>query len=172
MTILNFNLPALISVMGTMLVILGALLGHLTQMGKVKIYQNSVNIKFYEKSDTGNLNEKNQLTKITHSIIITIELDFYNTSPGLNKIVRRLKFLTKSKGRNNYFDLLSQDSRKGNHGVIKADELTTINLAPNELLNHSLYFTIHKDFENFIESEWFIEYRDNKDKIRRIKIER
>lgn len=165
------NISAIIGVFGTLFgVILGAILNQLTRIGKIKVYQNSIELSILEQTNIGGFQKTTSITEKTHSISISLNLDFYNTSPNSIKIARNIVFLVKSK--KTYFrnDLFDSDTRHSSGVIIQSDKLKNINLTQNQVINYNLILSTRDNLKEIIEGDWYIEYHDNNDRIKRIRI--
>ena len=165
------NISAIIGVSGTLLgVILGAIFNRLTRIGRIRIYQNSIEKSIMEQSSMGDFIVTDEVTEKTHFVSIKLNIDFYNTSPNSVKIARRIVFLVKH-GKDSFkYELNDDDTRHSTGVMIVAQKLKNINLSPNQVINYSLSCSTNKNFKETLNGDWFIEYRNNNDKIRRIKL--
>lgn len=151
-------------------VILGWGLEKITRFGKVKIFQKSVRISYLIPNKSGGHEVVTKDDNFT-SYNVFFDLDFYNTSYGNQKILRdihllmdgnslpkEIKKLLKSKG-------VNLKSRRN------VERLTNLTLRPNELQNHQLVFGFDDSQGNFLNRTWYLEYCNNRNKIKRVKLD-
>lgn len=145
-----------ISVLASLLgVLLGFFLNNLSRRGRIKIFQNDINIYFLESDEYGGYIPKKEITDKTVSVSVKMNLDLYNTSSYSRKIARDIKM-----------------KFKGEHGTSfsNLNNLNNINLLPNELKNLSISFGVNENFDEFKNSPWELVYYNDKNKLVKVKI--
>lgn len=150
--------------------ILGFLLNRLARIGKIKIYQNNLVVKLTEHDSFGGRIETTKVTAKTSSISIELNFDFYNTSAMSPKIARGMRILIKASTKKINGKLKNEDSRSYGNYDSHADDLVNINLSPKEILNYNLAFYTRENFQEILDADWFIEFRNNKNRKKRVKI--
>lgn len=168
------HISAIIGVIGTLAgVILGSVLNRIERRGKIKIFQNSLNIKLNERDpSTGGANATKEVTDNTDYLLIKLNFDFYNTSALSPKIAREIKVLIKAKTGIIKDKLKNEKTRQYTKYFSHADDLLNLNLAPKEIKNFTLTYSSRDKFQEILDSDWYIEYRDDSNRIRRIKIDK
>jgi len=160
------NQSAIIGVIGALLgVILGFILNLLIRIGKIKVIPNSLSQTIHELNTNGDPIEPKEINTNTESITLNLNIDLYNTSSFNQKIGRDFMFIFKSKKKEILKEVFyvteSPSSRK---------KFKNINLKPNELLNYDLEVYINKNFGTFLESDYYIEYKNSRNRSIRKKI--
>ena len=160
------NQSAIIGVIGTLSgVILGFILNLMIRIGKIKVIPNSLSQTIHELNIDGDPIEQKEINANTNSITINLNIDLYNTSSFNQKIGRDFKFIFKSKKKEILKEVFyvteSPSSRK---------KFKNINLKPNELLNYDLEVYINNNFETFLESNYYLEYKNSRNRSIRKKI--
>lgn len=159
------NSAAIIGVLGTLLgVILGSILNAFARLGKIRIFQNSLNYSVLESDSMGGFIETEQISEKTELLTITLNIDLYNTSALSRKVLRNIKIGIKTKKR--FF------SNSSNYRFSNSDKILNVNLLPQENMNLELYFAARSEFQEVLNSDWYIVYRNQKDKIKTRKIEK
>lgn len=159
------NSAAIIGVLGTLSgVILGSILNAFYRLGKIRIFQNSINYSVLESDSMGGFIETEQISEKTELLTITLNIDLYNTSALSRKVLRNVRIGIKIKKR--IF------SNSLNYRFSNSDKILNVNLLPQENMNLELYFTARNKFQEVLNSEWYIVYRNQKDKIKTRKIEK
>ena len=165
------NISAIIGVLGTLAgVILGTILNKFDRIGKIKIFQNSLNVKFTERGASGAENKTTRITDRTDSLSIELNFDFYNTSALSPKIARDIKLVFRTKAKTIKEKLKNENTRKYSQYTSHADDLLNVNLSPKEILNYNLSYHSRENFQEILDAEWFLEYRKNNNKLKRIQI--
>ncbi|WP_319590526.1 hypothetical protein [uncultured Draconibacterium sp.] len=165
------NISALIGVLGTLAgVLLGSMLNRLARIGNIKTFQNVLKVKLTEPDSFGGEIETTKVTERTRSLTIELNFDFYNTSELSPRIARDIKILIKSKNKMFKGKLKNENTRRYNQYTSHADDLLNINLSPKEVLNYNLAFYTQKNFQEILDADWFIEYRNDNNRLKRIKI--
>ena len=145
-----------ISVLASLLgVLLGFFLNNLSRRGRIKIFQNDINIYFLESDDYGGYIPKKEITDKTGVVSVKMNLDLYNTSSYSRKIARDIKM-----------------KFKGEHGTSfsNLNNLNNINLLPNELMNLSISFGVNENLDEFLNSSWELVYYNENNKLVKVKI--
>lgn len=145
-----------ISVLASLLgVLLGFFLNNLSRRGRIKIFQNDINIYFLESDDYGGYIPKKEITDKTEAVSVKMNLDLYNTSSYSRKIARDIKM-----------------KFKGEHGTSfsNLNNLNNINLLPNELMNLSISFGVNENLDEFLNSSWELVYYNENNKLVKVKI--
>jgi len=110
-----------------------------------------------------------QITSETKYLSIFINLEFYNNSEN-RKIIRDVNFITKAK-KENFKSLFSDTStRKINGGKIHIDSFKLLNINPKEIIQKSLQISVSQNFEEILNSDWSLTYKNHHDNIKRFKI--
>ena len=157
------NSAAIIGVLGTLLgVILGSILNAYTRLGKIRIFQNSINCSLLESDSIGGFIETEGITDKTELLTIILNIDLYNTSALSRKVLRNIRIGIKTRQR--FF------SNSNNFRFSNSDNIINRNLLPQENINLELTFGTKNEFQSVLKSEWYIVYRNQKDKIRTKKI--
>ena len=117
----------------------------------------------------GNPKAINIVSDKTESLSINLNLDFYNTSALSPKMARDIKFRVKRHGNNIVKRLRSRNSIK-NNPFSSYDDLININLSPKQIQNYELTFSSDNNFQAILNADWFIEFRNNNDRIKKNKI--
>ena len=174
MYFLNSNYSPLFGVIGTLLgVVLGFILNHISRIGRIKIFQNSLSVQFTEQcNETGQELLKAELTDKTSSITILVNFDFYNSSSQSPKIARDIKFIALSNGTSLSRDLIKDSKNDKIQFASNNSEARNLNLSPKSVVSYELSFFSRKYFQIFLDSEWYLEFRNDRNKIRRIKIDK
>lgn len=171
--ILQENISAIIGVFGTMSgIILGFLLHQIVRIGKIKIYQNAVDFKLYKRGLSGSWEQVNDPTDNIIHLTITCEIDVLNTSDYSKQIMRDIKLKIRNKSISKKYPLSDQKTLDFTGYSFNIDKLQNINLNPRELRNLDLSATFDKNFEFILNSDWFLEYKNLKNKTITIKLKK
>ena len=157
------NIAAIIGVIGTIVgTILGFILNGLARIGKVKIFQNSVNASIFKPTQLAGMENQKEFTEDTVLVKIHLNIDFYNSSEQ-SKILRNIKFKIRNKDITIYDSIYKENFK--DTGVLEF-----LNLQPKEIQNYKLVFSSWESLNEILNGYWFIEYRTHKNKLKRIKI--
>lgn len=167
------NISAIIGVSGTLLgVFLGFFLNQISRIGKIKVYQNLVTLKLLERDSMGGFVEVHNLTEKIYSLSIEVNVDFFNTSSLSPKIARDIKFVIDGKEKRIEKNLKNENSRKHNKFFSTVDDLRNVNLAPREIQNYKVTFYSKDSFEEIVQGNWFVTFRNESDRLRKFEIEK
>ena len=167
---------AIIGVLGTLTgVVLGWILNRIQRLGEIKIFPISINVQYYKVNQNKEGKTGDPLSefisqpfydKEVRFVTMDIVADVYNSSstdPQMGRDfymgfhfggketkvrVRKKKFIYEGMG----------------------EELKNINLLPREIENVILSCSINENMTEFDSGHLFFEYRNNKNKVKRIKI--
>lgn len=105
-----------------------------------------------------------EITDKTELLTIILNIDLYNTSALSRKVLRNIRIGIKTKKR--FFN------NNNNFRFSNSDNIININLLPQENINLELNFGITNEFQSILNAEWYVVYRNQKDKIRTKKIKK
>jgi hypothetical protein len=168
------NISAFIGVMGTLSgVVLGAILNNLARKGRIIVYLNELNVKLFERDGCGGSLETKEITGKTDSLSIELNADFYNSSGITRKIARDIKIVINIKsGAIKERLIIETTFKKLSQYRSHADDLVSISLLPNEIVNFKLAYYARANFQEILDSTWVIEYRNENNKLKKIKIDK
>jgi len=154
------NQSAIIGTIGTLLgVIVGFILNLVIRIGKIKVFVNSISPYLYNLDENGDPVETDTIDYNIGNVVVNLNLDFYNTSSFEQKIGRDFYLIFRT--------------TKGNIKKEITDKTYTrfrnINLKPNELVNCDLHLCLSKDLEIYHDFDFYLEYKNNKDRTIKIK---
>ena len=171
--ILQENVSTIIGVSGTLLgTILGFFLHQIVRIGKIKVFKNKVDCKLFIRDSSGNFRQVKSITDKVVRLSITFDLDALNTSDYSRQIMRDIKLVTQNKNIKQYFTFINEKTRYYNGISTVADKLQNINLNPRELRNLELSVSINKNIELILNSNWFLEYKNLKNKTLMIRLKK
>ncbi len=157
------NLSAIIGVCGSLFgVLLGFTLNQFLRLGKVKIFQNRIGYTLTE-FDTGSAKYVETIGKDT-IVNISMQLDFYNTSPLSTQIMRDIKLLVLTKNKS-YFDIYQEIK-----GEKRMHVLTHLNLKPKQLISLKLSSSINNEMQVAFDSKWYFQFKQSNKRTRTIRL--
>jgi|GEM_PF-3775188 len=164
-------------------VVLNEFVNFLRRRGKIEVFTDETTISFRELD----IAEGSQRTRVIdtsseievplsriHRVVATIEADFYNSSATDTKIARDIKYVIKS---NEYkrvgrFRDPDKPDKKDMFQPSALTDLTYVKLASNGIQNLRVSIIVEVDIIKFLNADWFIEYKDGKNKLKSIKLKK
>lgn len=164
----------IVGVIGTLLgVVLGYILNSISRYGRVKFYVNNIETEITERDDVyGGLTIANSITQKTDGLSIDFELDAINTSEYSKKILRDINFLIVGNDFKKTEKIIDKSTKSVSKYTHTLDNLKIINLDPKEINTLNLHIHFNKDFEKILASNWFLEYRNQKNRKYKVRIEK
>ncbi len=170
--IIQENISEIIGVSGTLLgTILGFFLSQIVRMGKIKIFKNQVNHKLFIRNSSGGLlHQVNSLTDNVVELKIFFDIDVLNSSDYSRQIMRDIKLIIPNKNIKQEHTFINEKTRKFNGISTVVDKLQNIVLNPRELRNLELSVSFNNNIGLILNSKWFLEYKDLKNKTLKIEL--
>ena len=167
--IIKENFSAIIGVLGTIVgVILGFILEKFARRGKIKVYQNEVKSFILEPDMAGGLIESNEINDKIESASIHLNIELFNTSEYSKKIMRDIIFRTESENYNIYDRSTSRAYGDG----LTTDQFSSVHIEPKQVKDYYLRINFPENFKENLNSNWFITYRNHRNKKKTIKIDK
>lgn len=170
--IIKENFSGILGITGTLLgVILGALLESYSRRGKIKLFQKSLSYSFQELNSVSGYTSTNDIiTSFTDHLNINISLEIFNTSSHSKKILREAVFEVRFKSKYHDYKLFNPPQKTESRWVSRNFE--SLSVSPKDILDYNLNVTMREQFEEIINSKWFIRYRDEKNNIHRFELDK
>lgn len=161
-SLIESHFSEIISVVGALSgVILGFFLNWLSRLGRVKFYIKEVRYYTSKQENDGNFTEIKTITPETKHLSINIDLELLNTSEYSIKIMRDISFLVVSK----------DSKKKRTYNPMRTRQrqsIETISLKPMEIKHLYLNVGFSEDAQKIVSSDWFIVYRNQKNRKRKV----
>ena len=163
----------IVGVTGTLLgVVLGYILNSISRYGRVIFYVNNIETEIIERSESGGSTVVHSITSNTECVSISIELDIINTSEYSKKILREINFIVADKDFKKTKSIFYNSNKSVSKHSSSLDKYKTINLQPKEIKTINFRVFFNKDFKNVLDSNWFLEYRNQKNRKYKVRIEK
>jgi hypothetical protein len=162
---------AIIGIIGTLSgVILGALINQISRSGSLNIYSHDFHIDISKQTGYGSLESQNQIDSETISVSVNFNLDLFNSS-SQQKVGREI-FLVINKDRKEIKEIIHDMSTiQYTQYSSRTDQLVNFNIPPKTIKNLKLTTYIKKEYYEWINgSTFFFEFRDSKNKKKRLKL--
>lgn len=136
-------------------------------------FKERITIKFYIIAVSFKVARFDRNTWHHHSeiaISLNIEMDLINTFEYSKKILRDIKFLAIDKNYRKRVNLKDNSTKRLPSSILLIDDLKSINLQPKEIRNLNLNVSFEEDFEEILDSNWYLQYSNLNNSIRKIRI--
>ncbi len=171
--ILQENISAIIGVSGTLLgTILGFFLHQIVRIGKIKVFKNKVDYELFIRNSAGGFHQVESITDKVVKLSVTFDIDVLNTSDYSRQVMRDIKLVIQNKKIEQNHTFINEKTREFNGILSVYDKLQNINLNPRELRNLELSVSFNKDIELILNSNWFLEYKNLKNKALMIRLKK
>ena len=165
-----------IGVLGTLMgVVLGWLLNRIQRLGRIRIFPVSINVQYYKVNQNKEGKTGDPASEIISQsfydnevrfVTMDIVADVYNSSSTEPQMGR--DFYMGFHGGGKEAKARVRKKKFIHEGM--GEELKNINLLPREIVNVILSCSINENMSEFDLGYLFFEYRNNKNKVKRIKI--
>ena len=170
LNIIKDNFSAIIGVIGTLVgVFIVFILNKISRSGKIKIFQNEIKYTFSERDGFGGSKPTRKITNKTDSLHIDLNIEIYNSSEE-RKIMRDIKFIVKSNKKEIKTKILDSSTTRFGAGQFITDSLELLNINPKEIIQKKIGVSAKENFQEFLDSNWYITYKNHKQKIKKIKV--
>ena len=149
-------------------VVVGFSLKYITEIGKIKIYLNDLNIHYRTRDKSGGVVEVEyyeENSSIISGCRVYFDIDILNTS-GKNKVIRNFQIQilnnTKQLVRGEIGDI---DTKTRQGGSIIMNTPRPFTILPNNLVNKRLEYLIGKDVPDLRKCSFYFIYRNKKNKL-------
>lgn len=159
----------IIGIVGALLGVgFGAFLTRLSRIGRVKSYINKVQYNISKKDRFGGLKSIESITKETVLLSINIDMDLFNSSEYSKRILRDIKFKAIEKSYRTKRNIVDNSTRRMLDSLSLVDDLKFVNLNPKEMRNLNLSVSFDKEFEELLNSKWYLTYKNSNNRTRKI----